>query len=428
MDAVSVEQLGKAYRLGARQAAYRTLRDAVSERRRSRGKRETLWALRDVSFSIPQGQAIGVIGHNGAGKTTLLKILSRITEPTEGEARVRGRLAALLEVGTGFHPELTGRENVYMNGAILGMKRAEIARKFDDIVSFAEVERFIDTPVKRYSSGKYVRLAFAVAAHLDSDILLVDEVLSVGDFGFQRRCLGLMQEQASTQGRTVMFVSHNLTAVKLLTERTLWIDRGRVRAFGATDEVFRDYVLSYRESDGGGVVDLSDGVTNRPRRSDPLLQQVMFERVELRDATGAVTATFFERDPIRIRVRLRVAGGFNRLLDVVARVSTIESLLVYSVPTGATAIEQTPGVYELELALDPNELGPGTYALELFARGLSEESSSRGQDLVRPALTFTIEESPVAVGDARFGQLADRALVRVDHTWSAPAQVDDDVA
>ena len=194
---IEVAGLGKRYRLGGTMPAYRTLRDTLAEgmRRRRSQPRETIWALRDVSFAVEKGEAIGVIGANGAGKTTLLKILSKITEPTEGEVRLRGRVGSLLEIGTGFHYELTGRENVYLNGAILGMSKREIGRKFDEIVAFAGGEQFVDTPVKRYSSGMYVRLAFAVAAHLDTDILLVDEVLSVGDFAFQRRSLGKRREQ-----------------------------------------------------------------------------------------------------------------------------------------------------------------------------------------------------------------------------------------
>ena len=231
------------------------------------GDARTLWALRDVSFEIERGTATGVIGSNGAGKTTLLKILSQITEPTEGEARVRGRVGALLEVGTGFHPELTGRENVYLNGAILGMRRAEIAAKFDEIVSFAEVERFIDTPVKRYSSGMYVRLAFAVAAHLESDILLVDEVLSVGDLAFQRKCLGKMQDQTAGEGRTVLFVSHNLASIKRLTERCLWLEKGGIREYGPTDEIFRNYMLAHAAGASQGIVDLSDLTVGRAQQA-----------------------------------------------------------------------------------------------------------------------------------------------------------------
>jgi len=202
---------------------------------------EEFWALRDVNFEIKRGEVVGVIGRNGAGKSTLLKILSRITEPTTGKVEIRGRVASLLEVGTGFHPELTGRENVYLNGAILGMTRADIRRKFDQIVAFAEVEKFLDTPVKRYSSGMYVRLAFAVAAHLEPEILVVDEVLAVGDASFQRRCLGKMGEICEA-GRTVLFVSHNMQSIRQLCNQAIWLDQGQVRAIGRSDEIVSEYL------------------------------------------------------------------------------------------------------------------------------------------------------------------------------------------
>ena len=200
-----------------------------------------LWALRDVSFEVKRGEVVGIIGRNGAGKSTLLKILSRITEPTAGSAKIHGRVGSLLEVGTGFHPELTGRENIYLNGAILGMRRAEIERKFDEIVAFAEIERFLDTPVKRYSSGMYVRLAFAVAAHLEPEILLVDEVLAVGDAQFQKKCLGKMGDVAK-EGRTVLFVSHNMVAVQTLCQRAFWLDSGQLKAQGEVGTIVTTYL------------------------------------------------------------------------------------------------------------------------------------------------------------------------------------------
>ena len=240
--AIRVEGLGKQYRLGGPRERYSTLRDQIRKwtslrgllRRANRAEhRPRFWALQDVSFEVEPGEVVGIIGRNGAGKSTLLKILSRITEPTEGEADIHGRVVSLLEVGTGFHPELTGRENVYLNGAILGMRQAEIARKFDEIVAFAEVEKFIDTPVKHYSSGMYIRLAFAVAAHLEPEILIVDEVLAVGDAQFQKKCLGKMGEVAEG-GRTVLFVSHNMQAVSQLTRSVVLLERGRVAFQGPT--------------------------------------------------------------------------------------------------------------------------------------------------------------------------------------------------
>jgi ABC-type polysaccharide/polyol phosphate transport system ATPase subunit len=248
--------MGKQYRVGALQAGYATIRDRLTEIARNplglfgrRGEPETtFWALRGVSFDVKAGGVVGIIGRNGAGKSTLLKILSRITEPSEGGADIYGRVGSLLEVGTGFHPELTGRENAYLNGAILGMGRSEIARKFDEIVSFAEVEKFIDTPVKFYSSGMYMRLAFAVAAHLEPEILIVDEVLAVGDATFQKKCLGKMGDVARG-GRTVLFVSHNIQAVQTLCHTVVHLRAGAVVAHGPTEEIVSVYV---RDSDGRG--------------------------------------------------------------------------------------------------------------------------------------------------------------------------------
>ena len=258
--AIRVENLGKQYRIGVRSESYRTMRDTLAEtvRRpvralsalfhrngtRSAEVESDIWALRQVSFQVSRGEVVGIIGRNGAGKTTLLKVLSRITEPSEGCGEIHGRVGSLLEVGTGFHPELTGRENIYLNGAILGMRRAEIQTRFDQIVTFAEVERFLDTPVKHYSSGMYLRLAFAVAAHLDPEVLLVDEVLAVGDASFQKKCLGRMGEVAK-EGRTVVFVSHNMAAVKGLCERAIWLDSGTVSADNRDVEaVISKYLLS----------------------------------------------------------------------------------------------------------------------------------------------------------------------------------------
>jgi lipopolysaccharide transport system ATP-binding protein len=249
---IEVENLSKCYKLGQFNA--QTMREEVEQlfaRFRNggatrggelAGASSEFWALKDVSFSVQRGEVLGIIGRNGAGKSTLLKILSRITEPTGGIAHIRGRVASLLEVGTGFHPELTGRENIYLNGAILGMTRKEITRKFDDIVAFAEVERFLDTPVKRYSSGMYVRLAFAVAAHLEPEILIVDEVLAVGDSEFQRKCLGKMDDISRREGRTVLFVSHNMSVVASLCPSATWLDKGMIVRRGNTRDVIRDYL------------------------------------------------------------------------------------------------------------------------------------------------------------------------------------------
>jgi len=244
--AIQVEKLGKLYRLEARRVGYKTFRETVTQWFHGSGsepqsERESFWALKDVSLEIKRGEVVGIIGRNGAGKSTLLKVLSRITEPTEGFADIHGRVGSLLEVGTGFHPELTGRENIFLNGAILGMRRAEIEARFDEIVAFSEVEKFLHTPVKHYSSGMYLRLAFAVAAHLEPEILLVDEVLAVGDAQFQNKCLGKMSEVAEG-GRTVLFVSHDMTSILQLSTRALLLETGRVKLIGPTDQVVSAYL------------------------------------------------------------------------------------------------------------------------------------------------------------------------------------------
>jgi len=246
---IRAEDLSKEYHLGGAHGSYSTLRESLMATVRApfrqpaggRVEDRSVWALKDVSFEVLPGEVLGIIGRNGAGKSTLLKILSRITEPTTGRARIRGRVGSLLEVGTGFHPELTGRENIFLNGAVLGMKHGEVAQKFDEIVAFAEVERFMDTPVKHYSTGMYMRLAFAVAAFVEPEILLIDEVLAVGDAEFQKKCLGKMGD-VSKDGRTILFVTHNMTAVKSLCSRTMWLDGGRIVNAGETEEVISDYL------------------------------------------------------------------------------------------------------------------------------------------------------------------------------------------
>lgn len=251
---IRVENLGKKYIIGhQQQERYTALRDVITNKVKSLGSLinpqakkenpafEEFWALKDVSFEIKQGDRVGIIGRNGAGKSTLLKILSRITEPTQGSIKIKGRVASLLEVGTGFHPELTGRENIFLNGAILGMGKEEIKRKFDEIVAFAEVEKFLDTPVKRYSSGMYVRLAFAVAAHLEPEILIVDEVLAVGDAQFQKKCLGKMEDVAEKEGRTVLFVSHNMPAVKSLCKNAILLNNGNLKSVGSSLTIIDQY-------------------------------------------------------------------------------------------------------------------------------------------------------------------------------------------
>lgn len=304
---VEVENLSKLYRLGSIGAT--SLREtlerftspkpphpahaAADMGSRAGDEPNTFWALRDVSFSVQPGAIVGVVGRNGAGKSTLLKILSRITEPTSGRAILRGRVVSLLEVGTGFHPELTGRENIFLNGTILGMKRTEIAAKFDEIVDFSEVGNFIDTPVKRYSSGMFVRLAFAVAAHLEPEILLIDEVLAVGDAGFQKKCLGKMGQVASEQGRTVFFVSHNMGAVRSLCDQAILVHDGRLTRRGTPDEIIRDYLSTTVPGEEGGLAE----ITWSPNEA-PGSEEITLARVRLADENGDTLSVFEADRPI----------------------------------------------------------------------------------------------------------------------------------
>ena len=314
--AIAVDGLGKRYRIGVADEREETLGAALGQSlvaplrnlRRLRSLRrfedaeagdDVIWALSDVSFEVGKGEALGIVGRNGAGKSTLLKVLSRITHPTTGSVRLRGRLASLLEVGTGFHPDLTGRENVFLNGTMLGMTRREIEARFDEIVEFADMGTFIDTPVKRYSTGMYLRLGFAVAAHLEPDILLADEVLAVGDAEFQRKCLGKMRDVAGG-GRTVLFVSHNRAAVSSLCTRAIWLDDGRLRADGGVDEVLGAYPDSVRSLDGTELASRVD------RGGDGLFR---FTSIQLRDGVGDPARTFAAGEPLEIVLGYESADG-----------------------------------------------------------------------------------------------------------------------
>jgi ABC-type polysaccharide/polyol phosphate transport system ATPase subunit len=299
MRSIEVDNVTKRYRLGDQWRP--TLREGISLRGGARRSEREFWALRGVSLTVEQGEALGLIGRNGAGKTTLLKLLARITEPTSGVARMRGRVGALLEVGTGFHPELSGRDNIYLNGGILGMKRSEIRRRFDDIVEFAGVERFVDTPVKRYSSGMYLRLAFAVAAHVEPEIVVVDEVLAVGDANFQRKCLGKMSEFAR-EGRTVVFVSHDLGAIAQMCQRAIWLEGGKVHQDGAATRSIELYL----EARGRQTSQVEF-----PLEAD---KEVQLLAVGLADESGAPIDAPMRDRPFAVRVRFRVServGGID---------------------------------------------------------------------------------------------------------------------
>ncbi|HXZ80683.1 MAG TPA: ABC transporter ATP-binding protein [Terriglobales bacterium] len=386
---IQVESLGKQYAIGALEDRYETLREAIMRVVRAplaqlrKPKPEMIWALQDVSFQAVPGDVIGVIGRNGAGKSTLLKILSRITEPTTGRVDLYGRVGSLLEVGTGFHPELTGRENVYLNGAILGMKRTEIDAKFDDIVAFAEVERFIDTPVKRYSSGMYLRLAFAVAAFLESEILLVDEVLAVGDAKFQKKCLGKMRD-VSSSGRTVLFVSHNMAAVESLCNRCLYISGGRLEGLGTP----HDLIGRYLSADAAPKESSNDLVLHPGR---PAGYQPIMRSVSLRGDDGMPTSTIRMGSSLSLRVEYCSPQPLRPVLGLIVKnnhgspVFGINNRMVRGYQFEDAASE---GIITCRLANLP--LMPDTYCVDLFFGDLYDD-----YDVLYDAFSFEVISADV---------------------------------
>lgn len=368
---IDIEGLGKKYLIGReKRAHYETLRDSLAHfgrgiwqgirhpltPNRERIDLEEFWALRDIDLSIQRGDRLGIIGANGAGKSTLLKILSRITEPSTGRAVLRGRVASLLEVGTGFHPELTGRENVYLNGAILGMSRREVNAKFDEIVAFAEVERFLDTPVKRYSSGMYVRLAFAVAAHLEPEVLIVDEVLAVGDASFQKKCLGKMGA-AQGEGRTVIFVSHNMQAVKQLCNRGIVLRAGEMTFCGSAEDAVDDYLKGDRGADS--IASLADAVEMLP--SDPVFR---FDEITVTQ-DGERVDLVDNGKPLEISMSYRVFERTRGLRVYFDCCDVEQTLLFRSFHDEDCDVIPTldPGAYRSRVVIPANWLGPATYRL-----------------------------------------------------------------
>jgi lipopolysaccharide transport system ATP-binding protein len=360
--AIRAQNLSKQFRIGASQPRYRTLREHISNvvslrRRRERAAADTIWALKDVSFEVATGEAIGIIGSNGAGKSTLLKILSRITEPTAGRAELYGRVGSLLEIGTGFHLELTGRENLYLNGAILGMRKADIDRKADEIVAFAETGKLIDTPVKHYSSGMYMRLAFAVAAHLEPEILIVDEVLAVGDLNFQNKCLGKMQDVAR-QGRTVLFVSHNMGAITNLCTSALWLDAGRIVAQGAVNETVAAYIQSV------GRTSQNDASAWKHKGSG----EVYFMEARVLDANGAPREAFGMGESIVVEFDIEFSRSFPcpYLAVEIKRVETgLPVLHLLNHDSGSVFGDLPVGKHRFSVEIPNCLLYPGAYRVTL---------------------------------------------------------------
>lgn len=363
---IKIENISKKYYIGAKEAKSDTLRDVITDSIKSpfqrfkklnayRNDNNFIWALKGVSFDVKEGDIVGIIGRNGAGKSTLLKIISRITEPTEGCVKIKGRVASLLEVGTGFHPELTGRENIYLNGTILGMTRPEINRKFDEIVDFSEIEKFLDTPVKRYSSGMYVRLAFAVAAHLEPEILVVDEVLAVGDAAFQKKCLGKMHN-VSKGGRTVLFVSHNTGAVSRLCNRSFWLDKGKIVLEGTSDKVVSQYQSQY-------LVTCSEWKRPNSSKTD---NDFAFLNVSIRDNEGRLCSLFAGDQPVLVGIHYTVHRPLSGC-QIGTRIYNSEGIVVFSTSDAdylrASALAKEPGCYKARFVIPGNFLSPGTYYL-----------------------------------------------------------------
>jgi lipopolysaccharide transport system ATP-binding protein len=358
-------------------------------RRSPRQDESTFWALQEATFEVRQGDVIGLIGRNGAGKSTLLKILSRITEPTTGEIHVRGRVGSLLEVGTGFHPELTGRENVFLNGAILGMRKVEIAKKFDEIVAFAEVEKFLDTPVKHYSSGMYTRLAFAVAAHLEPEILVVDEVLAVGDSAFQKKCLGKMGLVAS-EGRTVIFVSHNMGAINRLCSLALWLDRGRIVENGPTSEVVAKYLIT--DSSDSGKCEWAEGT------ADPGVEEFRLFSVGILNQQGEVASVVDVRYPFMLSFdyELRKQLPYCRVGFALATADGTVLFDSYDTDQEAHQGERRPGRYQFRCEVPGHLLLPGAYSISVAA-GMPGLKTLLWRENV---LSLTVEETAIS-GDTR---------------------------
>jgi homopolymeric O-antigen transport system ATP-binding protein len=419
---IEVRGLGKRYRIGARQQAHSTLRDAITATAASVWKRtggllggaapgqgtETFWALKDVSFDVKRGEVLGIIGRNGAGKSTLLKILTRITEPTEGTASLRGRVRSLLEVGTGFHPELTGRENVYLSGAVLGMKKAEIDARFDEIVAFAEVEKFLDTPVKRYSSGMYVRLGFAVAAHLEPDILLIDEVLAVGDASFQKKCLGKMGHVARS-GRTILFVSHNMAAIQHNCQRCVLISDGKLVVDDSSEVAIEEYLHVRRRLADDKLAYHVD----REQIDRSGSKEFRITGLSLHEPSGGDLLHCGTGDPVSLRIEYEAESRFvsPAFVFILKNHWGQELLLLNTTPISGYRIEKLGVRGRVDLTIRSLPLTAGHYFLDV---GFVKESR---EWVVRLDEVIELEISPKDVYGSGMTQKNARGVLVVPHEW-----------
>jgi len=448
--AIRVEKLGKRYRIGAKEEGYKNFREIIvdaakapirnfrrlrkltkfednpSKEQGAKSKEsnpmphapcsmpsspdDVIWALKDVSFDVHEGEVIGIIGRNGAGKSTLLKLLSRITEPTEGYAEIRGRVSSLLEVGTGFHPELTGRENIYLNGSILGMRKCEIDKRFDEIVEFSEIEKFLDTPVKRYSSGMYVRLAFAVAAHLDPEILIVDEVLAVGDVAFQKKCLGKMQD-VSKGGRTVLFVSHNMAAIKRLCHRALCLVSGRLQLDGPADILISKYLTN--DSSVRAERIWENGIAN------PGVNELQILGIRVLNSTGELSARLEGSSAFYIEIAFRVLKSITSC-RIGVRVTTVNGVIVFEsydtdddCPRGSRKL----GHYTIRSKIPGNFLSPGRYILSINA-GIP---NIKNLAFIENALLFDIEDTGIGSSEMDHRRAG---IIRTQFHWEKEVHPD----
>jgi lipopolysaccharide transport system ATP-binding protein len=392
MDVISAEKLSKRYVLGSRQPySFREMLTGMFDRG---DEKRVLWALRDVSFSVGEGETLGLIGHNGAGKSTLLKIFSRITKPTSGTASIRGRVGSLLEVGTGFHSELSGRENIYLNGAILGMKRAEIDKKFDEIVAFSEIEAFLDTPVKHYSTGMYMRLAFSVAAHLDPEVLIVDEVLAVGDVGFQRKCLRKMRDVGES-GRTVIFVSHDMQSITRLCRRVIWLKDGALRSDGEAKHVVGEYL---HEQSQTGAEKIWDDFDTSPGNAVVRLRSARVRRFD-----GSILSAIDIRQPVSIEIEYEVLQSDKVIVPSVQLNNEQGTCIFVSHDwnSGWRNKGRDRGVYKSSVTVPGNLLSEGTVFVTIGAATHQPHEIHFNE---RDAVTFNVIDS--ADGDAARGDFA----------------------